>query len=239
MEEPALGLVLKIVSHIGHPVMVAAFAFVIAATVFALLLRAKRPVLASIAAAGIIILGVAPYAASAHLQSRGIYHVQVVVVRPDQSLADIAQVKSSNGGELRGELKMVAGGWQLDIPPQSRPADGKVTLSASVKDEFLKGSSTLVLTQDYYPTATIQLVAETSAMLRGVVVDEDLSAIAGATVSIAGYPDVAVTDQKGNFVLPAHAGKGQMVEVHAQKGQLTGSLSAPAGKVAEVIISRE
>jgi hypothetical protein len=156
-------------------------------------------------------------------------------MRPDQSTVDIAQVRSSNGGEL----KMVAGGWELDIPQQARPADGKLTLSASVKDEFLKGKSTLVLGQDYYPTATIQLVAETSAMVRGVVVDEDLGAIAGATVSIDDYPEVAVTDQKGNFVLPAHAGKGQMIEIHAQKGQLTGRLSAPAGKVVEVIISRE
>jgi hypothetical protein len=235
MEEQALTLVLKIAGHIGRPVMVAAFALVIAASAFALLFRAKRPLLAGIAAVGIIVLGVTPFAASAFLQSRGVYHVQVLVVRPDESLVDIAQVKSSNGGEL----KMVAGGWDLDIPPQTRPADSKVTLVASVKDEFLNGKSTLVLAQDYYPTATIQLVAETSAMARGVVVDEDLRAVAGATVSIAGYSDVTVTDQKGNFVLPAHAGKGQMVEIHARKDQLTGHLSAPAGKVAEVIISRE
>jgi hypothetical protein len=167
--------------------------------------------MASIVAAGIIVLGVSPFAASAFLQSRGVYHVQVVIVRADESPVDIAQVKSSNGGEL----KMVAGGWELDIPPQTRPADGKVTLSATVKDEFLKGGSTRV------------------------VVDEDLRAIADATVSIAGYSDVAVTDQKGNFVLPAHAGKGQVVEISARKGQLTGRLSAPAGEVVEVIIGRE
>ena len=235
MEEQALAPALKLAGHIGHPVMVAAIAVVIAASVFALALRAKRPVTAWIMAAAIIVLGAVPFAASAFLQTRGVYHVQVVLVRPDQSPVDIAQVKSSNGGEL----KMVAGGWELDIPPQTRPADGKVTVSASVKDEFLKGGSTLVLAQDYYPTTTIQLVAETSAMVRGVVVDEDLGTVAGATVSITGYSDVAVTDQKGNFVLPAHAGKGQMVEVHAKKDSLTGRLSAPAGKVVEVIIGRE
>jgi hypothetical protein len=167
--------------------------------------------------------------------SFGVYHVQVVVLEPDQSPVDIAQVKSSNGGEV----KMVEGGWELDISPQTRPADGRVTLLASVKDEFLKGSSTLVLAQDYYPNATIQMVADTSAIVRGVVVDEHLGAVAGATVSIAHYPDVAVTDKMGNFVIPAHAGKGQMVEVRAQKDQLTGRLAAPAGKVVEVIIGRE
>ena len=237
MEEQTLALVLRVAGRIGHPVTVAAFALVIAAAIFALALRARRPrpLLASIVAAGIIVLGLAPFAASAFLKARGVYHVQVVVVRPDQSPVEIAQLKASNGGEL----KLVAGGWELDVPPQSRPADGKVTLFASVKDEFLKGKSTFVLAQDYYPTATLQLAAETSAMVRGVVVDEDLRAIAGATVSIAGYSDVARTDRKGNFVLPAHAGNGQMVEVQAQKDQLTGHLSAAAGKTVELIISRE
>jgi|ERR1035438_8367678 hypothetical protein len=235
MEEQALLLLSNIANHIGHPAAVAACAGVVAASVFALVLRAKRPLTAWIAAAAIVVPGVTPFAASAYLQSRDVYHVQVVVVRPDQSPADIAQVKSSNNGAL----KMVAGGWELDIPAQNRPVDGKVTLSASVKDEFLKGKSTLVLAQDYYPTATIQLVAETSAKVRGVVVDEDLSAVAGAKVSIDGYPDIAVTDPKGNFVLPAHAGNGQIVEVQAQKDQLTGHLSAPAGRTVEVILSRE
>jgi hypothetical protein len=235
MEEQAL--VLRLASRVGHPDAVAAFALLIAVFFFALALRTKRLRLlpACLAAVGIIVLGVAPFAASTLLQSRGVYHVRVLIVRPDQSPVEVAQLKSSNGGEL----KMVDGGWGLDVPAPTRPAGGKITFSASVKDEFLKGTSTLVLAEDYYPTTTIQLVADTSAMVRGVVVDEDLGAIVGATVSIAGYPDVAKTDDKGNFVLPAHAGKGQRVEVHARKGPLTGTLRAPAGKVVEVIISRE
>jgi hypothetical protein len=235
MEEPLLASFLKIAGHIGHPVTVAAVALVVAAIVFALAFRARKILLACFAAAGIITLGAVPFAASAFLRARGVYHVQVVLLRPDQSVADVAQVKSSTGGEM----KMVGDGWQLDVPLQSEPADGQVTLSATVKDEFLKGRSTLVLAKDYYPTATIQLVAETSAQVRGVVVDEDLVAVAGASVSIAGYPDVALTDQKGNFILPAHAGNGQMVKVHAQKNQLTGTLSAPAGKVVELVLSRD
>ena len=201
MGEQALVLALRIAGHIGHPLTVALLAFAIAAGVFAFMFRAGKPVLAGITVAGIVVLGTAPFAASWFLRSRGVYHVEVVVVRPDQSSADIAQVKSSNGGEL----KMVEGGWALEIPPQTRPVDGKVTFVASVKDEFLNGKSTLILAQDYYPTATVQLVADTSATVRGVVVDEDLGAITGATVTIDGYSDAAVTDRKGNFVLAAHA----------------------------------
>jgi predicted ribosome-associated RNA-binding protein Tma20 len=236
MKEQALALILKIAGHIARPLTVAAIALVISASVFGLLFFwKKKPLLAAIAAVGIISLGVAPFVASSFLRSRGVYHVQVFVVRPDQSPVDIAQVKASNGGDL----KMVEGGWELDITPQTRPADSKLTFSASVKDEFLKGGSTLILAQDYYPTATIQLVAETSAKVRGVVVDEDLRAVAGATVSIDGLSQVAVTDQKGNFALAAHAGNGQTVEIQAKKDQLVGHLSAPAGKVVEVILTRE
>ena len=226
---------LKIASHVPHPMLVAVIALVVAACVLLLLLRSKKLFLAVVSVVGIVILGLAPLVASTFVRSRGVYRINVVVVRPDQSPADIAQLKSSNVGEL----KMVPGGWELEILPQTRPVDGTVTFSASVKDEFLNGKSTLVLAQDYYPTASIQLVADTSATLRGVVVDENLGAISGATVSVEGYPDTATTDQKGNFALPAHAGKGQKVEVRAQKGQLTGHLSAPAGKVVEIIISRE
>lgn len=226
---------LRMAGHIGHPGKVAVVAFVVAAFVFALAFRAKRPLLGGVAAVGIILLGVMPFAAYSFLQSRGIYHVQVVLLRPDRTVVDIAQVKSSNGGEL----KMVAGGWELVVPKQGRPADGKVTLSAVAKDEFLKGGSTIVLAQDYYPTATIQLVAETSAMVRGVVVDEELGVIAGARVTVGDFPESAVTNAKGNFVLPAHAGQGQMVEIRAQKGNLTGHLSAPAGKAVEVVLGRD
>lgn len=227
--------VFRIASHIPHPLALAGFSSVLAVVVFALAQRARRSLIGALLAVGIIVFGLAPFVASTLVRSRGFYRVRVVLVRPDQSEADIAQLKSSTGSEL----KMVAGGWELDIPPQARPADGKVILSASIKDEFLAGKSTLVLAEDYYPTATIQLAAVTSAMLRGVVVDDGLRAIAGAKVSIEGYPDVAVTDSRGNFVLPAHAGNGQMVEVRAHKGGLTGHLSAPAGKVVEVILSSE
>jgi hypothetical protein len=227
---------IEIASHVPHPPAVAAFALLIAAVLFLYALKAKesrlpRPLWIVLAIA-IIALGLAPLGASTFLQSNGIYRVHVTLLRPDETTVDIAQVKSS----ISGELKLADGGWELDIPAQARPADGKVTFFASVKDEFLNGKSTLVLAGDYYPTVNIQLVADTSAMVRGVVVDENMVAVAGATVSIEGYPDVALTDKKGNFVLPAHAGKGQVVEVLAQKGKSVGRLSAPAGKVTEIIL---
>jgi hypothetical protein len=231
MQEQAL----RIASHITHPVTIAAFALVFASSAFALALRAKKPRVAWVLAAGIIVLGLAPLAASTFLQSRGVYRIRVVVLGADKSPVDDAHVISSNGGEP----KKVEGGWEFDIPPQSRPADGKLKLFASVNNAFLAGSSTLVLGEDYFPSVEIQLDRDTSAIIRGDVIDEHRRPVAGAHVWIPGYSDEAVTDERGNFLLPAHAADGQIVRVRAQKGQLTADVSVPSGNVpAEVMLKR-
>jgi hypothetical protein len=230
MQEHAL----KIASHITHPVTIAAFALVFAASAFALALRAKKPRIAWVLAVGIIVLGLAPLAASTFLQSRGVYRVRVAVLGPDRSPIEDAHVSSSIGGEP----KKVENGWEFDIPPQSRPADGKLKLCASVNYAFLAGRSTLILGEDYFPTAEIQLDRDTSAIIRGDVIDEHSRPVAGAHVWIPGYPDNAVTDERGNFVLPAHAADGQVVRLRAQKDQLNADISTPAGKPAELMLKR-
>src|SRR5713101_1919455 len=203
---------LEIASHITHPGTIAVFVSLIAAYVLVHALRARKArIVWVILAIGIIILGLAPLAASTFVQSRGIYRVRLVVLGPDHLPVDDAHVSSSIGGEP----KKFESGWEFNIPPQTRPVDGKVVMFASVTNAFLNGSSTLLLAQDYYPTATIQLTSDTSAMIRGIVVDERLRSVAGAHVSIPGYPDVVVTDEMGNFVLPAHAADGQIVQVRA------------------------
>jgi len=228
MPEPFL----RIAGHIPYPGVIAIVSLLAAAVAFALQFRARRIALASIFAALILAVGLTPLFVSHMLQSRGVYHVQVNLVGPDQSPVYYAQIKSSTPGEM----KIFEGGWRLDIPPQARPVDGKIVFAAAAKDDFLVGNSTLQLAHDYYPTVIIPMLPDTSAKLRGVVVDEDMVAVEGAVVSIDGYPDKAVTDKKGNFVLPAHAGNGQMVDVRAQKGASVGHLTAKAGKTAEIIL---
>jgi hypothetical protein len=231
MQEQAL----KIASHITHPVTVAAFACVLAATTLGLAVRAKKSRLALALAIGIILLGLAPLATSTFLQSRGIYRVRVVVLGPDKSPTDDAHVISSNGGEP----KKVDGGWELDVPPQTRPADNALKVFARVKNAFLTGNATVVLDKDYFPTVEIQLDRDSSASIRGVVIDEHHRSVAEARVSIPGYSDVTETDRMGNFVLPAHAADGQIVQVRAEKDHLTADVSAPAGTVpVELILKR-
>ena len=217
---------LELASHVNHPVTAAVFAATLAAIAL-ITLRKGKPWTAHILAVGIIILGCAPLVVSGYLQSRGVYRVRVIVLGPDKSPVEGDVSLSSSVG---GEPKKVEGGWEFDIPPQTRPADGKAFLFASVNAAFLKGSSEVTLARDYYPTTILQLAADTSAVVRGVVMDARRKPVVGATVAIEGYPDMAVTDRMGNFYLPAHAADGQIVQLRAQKGQLSGRMSAPAGR---------
>ncbi|MFZ0479344.1 MAG: hypothetical protein WAL71_09355 [Terriglobales bacterium] len=227
--------VLKIAGHVPYPETVAIAALVLAIVAFVVQFRLKRRIAGSLAGIAILALGLTPLAASHILHVRNVYHIQVFLVRPDKTPIYYAQLKSTPVDDLQ----ISEGGWRLDIPPQFRPADGKVTFSAEVKDEFLKGNSMFILAGDYYPTVTIPLVADTSAKVRGVVVDEGMAAVFGAAVSVAGYPDVVLTDKHGNFSLPAHAGNGQLVEVRAEKDGIMTRMNAPAGKAIEVILGSE
>jgi hypothetical protein len=226
------GKALELASHITHPGTIAVFAAVLAAYLFSIAIKKRQSRITWLLAAIILILGLAPLLSSTYLQSRGLYIVRVFVLGLDKQPVDDASVTSSNGGEP----KKIQGGWEFDIPHQSRPADGKLKLFASKKNAFLAGNSTLVLEKDYFPTVEIQLEHDTSAVVRGIVIDERGRSIAGAQVSISGYTDVALTDKMGNFVLPAHAADGQIVQVRAQKDRLIRTLSVPAGKTVELMV---
>jgi hypothetical protein len=226
---------LELASRTTHPVAIAAVAVVLTAFILTLTLRSRKKTnLGWFLAPALLVLGLTPSCADAFLRSRGLYRIRLTVLDPDHVPVDDARVFSSIGGEF---LKMQSG-WEFDVPPQIRPADGKVELRATVKNAFLSGGTLLILADDYYPTASIQLAADTSATVRGVVVDDHRKSVSGARVSISGYSDLAVTDEMGNFVLPAHAADGQPVQIRAQKNGLSGSISAPAGaNPVELVIS--
>lgn len=144
-----------------------------------------------------------------------IYRLRVTVTDPHSLPLENAQVWSSVGGEP----KKVAGGWQFDIPVASKPRDGKLTIFASQKSAFLTGKQELQLSKNYNPTITIKLQQDTSATVRGIVLDAASGrALLGALVSIVGFGEETVrTGKNGNFFLPAHAAKGQQVQLHVEK----------------------
>src|SRR5579864_4019717 len=225
---------LNVARYIEQPIPLAAFAVAFVGTALILATRSKKFRLAIVATVGIILVALAALFVQT-LQSRDVYRVRVVVLGPDKLPINDAEVISSNGGEA----KKVDGGWEFDIPTRSRPADGKLRLFASRKSAFLSGRSTLVLEKDYFPIVELQLSRDPSAEVRGAVKDGRGNPVVGALVSVVGYPgSEVVTDNMGNFVLPAHAADGQIVQVRAQKGAFVGTLSAPAGTSVEVVLKR-
>jgi hypothetical protein len=145
--------------------------------------------------------------------ANSVYRVRVNVTGTTGLPEGNAKVSSSVGGES----KVVAGGFEFDIPFASKPADGSVVFSANTDDGGAKGDKTLTLGDDRFPTISINLLAVQSAVVRGTVEDESGRTIGGVTVSVVGYGEESViTSANGGFVLPAHVADGKTVKLHAE-----------------------
>jgi hypothetical protein len=163
-----------------------------------------------------------------------IYRVRITVLDPARVPVDAATVWSSIGGEP----KKVAGGWQFDIPFASKPADGKLVVYAKVENTPLTGETALQLADDYNPAATIVLGRDDSATVRGIVIDDSGAAVQGVSVSVIGYGvEAVITGADGEFSVPAHAAKGEMVRLHAQKeGYVAVNQDHPAGGMPATVV---
>jgi hypothetical protein len=181
--------------------------------------RRKAPAIAWGAIVGIIVLPLVLIIGWLQLQrermhGEDIYHLRVTVLDPENTPINQARVWSSTDAVP----KKVDGGWEFSIPAGSKPVDGKLTVYAQVENAYWQGQKEVRLTDDFYPTTTLQLRSIETAQVRGIVVDSRRRAIAGAQVSVVGYPKETVTTQQdGNFVLAAHAADGQPVWLHAEK----------------------
>jgi hypothetical protein len=167
-----------------------------------------------------------------------IYRVRITVVGQQGTPVEDAKVWSSLGGEP----KKVEGGWEFDIPAVLRPLDGRLTVWASVDTAYLYGSTELQLDTDYSPAGRIQLGRDQTARVRGLIIDRSNHAIPSAHVSVAGYEsDTVVTDNGGNFELPAHAARDQKVLLHVEaKGYAGVTQWHPAGdEPATIILDRK
>jgi hypothetical protein len=229
---------LEIASRLNLPIPVVGFAIVFAAFSFWLVLRSRKNKglfgFFLVVCLAIVSLGLAPLAASSYLQSHGVYRVSIEVLGPDKQRVSSAEISSLPAGQI----KKVEGTWELDVAPQVRPIDHTFILSASVRDAFLAGSTKLVLADDYFPVATIQLEPLSSALVRGSVIDGHGNPVRNANVAIEGYSEIVKTNQMGNFEIPSHHAAGQEVSVIAEKNGVTAKLSGPAGDGFELVLRK-
>jgi len=192
----------------------AAFAIIALVLLVIKLKSRKMPALAWWVVAAIVIIALAPITAPAYLNSYGIYRVRVVVLDERKVPTNDAKVTCSVGGEV----KKVEGGWECDIPAKTKPSDSKMQAYARMDDAFLTGRAELELKDDYSPVATIQLIPDTSALVLGIVTDENNQPLEGARVGVVGYDsEAAITKAGGGFSLPAHKANGQQVQIFAFK----------------------
>jgi hypothetical protein len=144
----------------------------------------------------------------------GIVTVRVTVLGSNKMPTEEAQVWFSVGGEV----KKIAGGWEIEIPVSNLPRNGKFTVYAAQQSEHLKGQSVIAVGNRDLVTASIQLERDMSAKVRGTVFDNKSRVpIEGATVSIIGTADAVLTNNQGYFCLPAHAAIGEQIRLHISK----------------------
>ncbi|MBM3725948.1 MAG: hypothetical protein FJW40_11055 [Acidobacteria bacterium] len=221
----------EFVKDVTSPFSLAAFA--IAALLVVALSRRKEktpPILWGLVIA-IVVIGLTPVIVPALAPGGGgMHHLRVTVLDTKGMPVEDARVWSSIGGEA----KRVAGGWQFDIAKAARPADGRLTVFATVENAFLTGKQDVVLS-DENQAASVQL-ARTGVNVRGMVMDSNGKAVAGARVSVVGHGSEAVTTgAAGDFVLPAHAADGQQVQLHVEWRGKAVTQYHPAGDFAATI----
>jgi hypothetical protein len=218
----------SVVSTISNPFNLAAYALAVV-LILVLKFRQKDKPIPPVAWGAVLLLVLIPTGFSLYqkIGKDTIYRVRVTVLNDQKLPIEDAKVWSSIGGEPM----RVAGGWHFEIPATKRPQDGKLTIFALQKRDHLIGAHELQLSADYNPAVVIQLERDTSAKVRGQVVDSRGRAVAGARVSVAGYEaEAVITKEGGNFEFPAHATVGQQVRLHAEKrGYGVADLHRPAG----------
>jgi hypothetical protein len=147
-------------------------------------------------------------------EASGLFRVRATILDPGGLPVDEATIWSSLGGEA----KKVTGGWELDIPASTRPADGKLTVYASKPAGFLQGHAELVLGTDQNPTVVIRLQKDVSAKVNGRVLDKQSNPVSQAWIHVVGHEGERVqTGAAGEFVLAAHAARGEMIRLRAEK----------------------
>jgi Carboxypeptidase regulatory-like domain len=142
-----------------------------------------------------------------------IYHLRVLVVDEKDKLIEDAKVRLS----ISNEAKKLDGAWQFDIPNASKPQDGQLKIFASQDNEYLKGEANYKLDKDPNPTIKVRIIKDLSSKVSGIVVDENNRAIPGATVSLVGSQEKTLTNETGQFILPAHAADGEFIRLHIEK----------------------
>lgn len=165
-------------------------------------------------------------------ETPGIYQLRVTVISPQRVPIDDAKVTTNVGGEP----SRVTGGWQFDIPDAKLPRSRQIKVFVEHPASFTRGDAIVTFGEQRVLATEVVLAKDTSAQVRGIVVDKTGRAVSGARVSVVGFDDEGVvTHADGGFILSAHAAEGETVRLHAEKGRWVVNQDQPAGGAAMTI----
>jgi hypothetical protein len=235
MPNQTLERVFEVASRITDPISASAFAVAFLGIALFAIVKSKNKPITWLIVSGLIVVGITPLITSTLITSRGVYRIRVIVLGSDNQPLHDAEISASVGGEK----KRTDNGWEIDIPPQAKPADGKITIYAKAPNAFLAGAATLTLERDYYPSVEVRLTKPAPVTVQGEVLDREQKAVAGADVSLPDCSQSTKTDAHGLFTLESCVSQGQMVKIRVEKGRLTASVTVPAGDTAEIVLRKD
>jgi hypothetical protein len=141
-----------------------------------------------------------------------IYAVRVQVLDPEDRPVGGATISTSVGNEPQ---QLQNGWWEIEIPAEKVPADGKISLWAEHPEW---GAKRVDLRLGKHPNLRAEIrLMEPQTWLRGRVIDGNDRALPGVRVSRKdGIPGQAVTDAQGRFALKLSEMPGKRVRVQAE-----------------------
>jgi len=142
-----------------------------------------------------------------------VFRVRALVLDPQGVPVSGATLRTTASNETTTDAQGTA---EVAIYRATMPADGKVTIYADLNSAFLHGHRDITLDKDPNPSVRIELKADGSATVSGLVEDQARRAISGASVSVLAG-ETGQTGANGMFTLKTNAGVGQMVRLHVDK----------------------
>ena len=192
-------------------------AFAIAGILAAFNLFMKKPAAAVrrslwLVVAAMCLIAILPITVATMRTADPIYRVRVTTVNRENNVpveGTLVRVTAANENKTAPD-----GSCELAVPKASLPQDGKITIFAD--KSALHGRLEMKLDADPNPSVIIYLERDRTSVVSGMVQDERGYVVKDARVSIPGIKAV-ISDENGNFSLPAQAAVGQEVLLHVEK----------------------
>ena len=118
--------------------------------------------------------------------------------------------------DVPAQVYVIGSSVQVEIDRDHLPKTNQIRVFAQDASGAQRGQSVVQLAEDHQPSLALQIKRQPT-QVRGNVFDRDGMPIEGARVSVAGYPEFAMSGTGGVFVLPTQFSEGEAVELVVEK----------------------